>query len=103
MFRIVEPAGTRDGSKNISTRGEMRSVNGFPLESPGEAGRRRRYVAHLIKHFGETPLAAIDQAAIDAANNQAPINLGTLIPEGGAPGDQRGPRPGACKFRCIPS
>ncbi len=32
-----------------------------------EAGRRRRYVARLIKHFGETPLDQIDQAAIDAA------------------------------------
>jgi integrase len=32
-----------------------------------EAGRRRRYVAKLIKHFGETPLDQIDQAAIDAA------------------------------------
>lgn len=32
-----------------------------------EAGRRKRYVAKLIKHFGETPLAEIDQAAIDEA------------------------------------
>jgi integrase len=32
-----------------------------------EAGRRKRYVARLIKHFGETPLDQIDQAAIDAA------------------------------------
>jgi integrase len=32
-----------------------------------EAGRRARYVARLIKHFGATPLAEIDQAAIDAA------------------------------------
>ena len=32
-----------------------------------EAGRRPRYVARLIKHFGATPLADIDQAAIDAA------------------------------------
>jgi integrase len=32
-----------------------------------EAGRRKRYVAKLIKHFGETPLDHIDQAAIDAA------------------------------------
>lgn len=32
-----------------------------------EAGRRKRYVAGLIKHFGETPLDQIDQAAIDAA------------------------------------
>jgi integrase len=32
-----------------------------------EAGRRKRYVAKLIKHFGETPLDQIDQAAIDAA------------------------------------
>jgi integrase len=32
-----------------------------------EAGRRKRHVAKLIKHFGETPLAEIDQAAIDAA------------------------------------
>jgi integrase len=32
-----------------------------------EAGRRPRYVAKLIKHFGETPLSQIDQAAIDDA------------------------------------
>jgi integrase len=32
-----------------------------------EAGRRTRYVAKLIKYFGETPLGQIDQAAIDAA------------------------------------
>ena len=32
-----------------------------------EAGHRRKYVAKLIKHFGDTPLSAIDQAAIDAA------------------------------------
>jgi integrase len=32
-----------------------------------EAGRRKRYVAKLIKHFGETPLDQIDQGAIDAA------------------------------------
>jgi len=32
-----------------------------------EAGRRKRYVAKLIRYFGETPLAEIDQAAIDAA------------------------------------
>jgi integrase len=32
-----------------------------------EAGRRKRYVAKLIKHFGETPLDQIDQGAIDTA------------------------------------
>jgi len=32
-----------------------------------DAGGSRRYVAHLIKHFGETPLDEINQAAIDAA------------------------------------
>jgi integrase len=32
-----------------------------------ETGHRRRYVARLIKHFGETPLSDIDQNAIDAA------------------------------------
>ena len=32
-----------------------------------ELGRRRRYVANLIKHFGEMPLSEIDQGAIDAA------------------------------------
>lgn len=32
-----------------------------------EAGRRKRYVAKLIKHFGETSINRIDQAAIDAA------------------------------------
>ena len=32
-----------------------------------EAGRRSRYVARLIRHFGEKPLNEIDQAAIDTA------------------------------------
>lgn len=32
-----------------------------------EAGRRRRYVARLIKHFGETLLTDIDQPMIDKA------------------------------------
>jgi integrase len=32
-----------------------------------EAGRSPRYVARLVRHFGETPLVTIDQAAIDAA------------------------------------
>jgi integrase len=32
-----------------------------------EAGRRKRYVAALIKYFGETPLSEIDQEAIDRA------------------------------------
>lgn len=32
-----------------------------------EAGRSPRYVAKLIRHFGETLLSEIDQAAIDAA------------------------------------
>ncbi len=32
-----------------------------------EAGRRPRYVARLIRHFGETPLTEINQAATDAA------------------------------------
>lgn len=32
-----------------------------------EAGRRPRYVAKLIKYFGDTPLDEIDQAAIDQA------------------------------------
>ncbi|MGA7788165.1 MAG: tyrosine-type recombinase/integrase [Xanthobacteraceae bacterium] len=32
-----------------------------------ETGGSRRYVAPLIKHFGETPLSEIDQAAIDDA------------------------------------
>ena len=32
-----------------------------------EAGRRKRYVAKLIRHFGETPLSEIDQDAIDDA------------------------------------
>jgi integrase len=32
-----------------------------------QAGGARRYMAPLIKHFGETPLSAIDQDAIDAA------------------------------------
>lgn len=32
-----------------------------------EAGRRRRYVGPLIRHFGETPIGEIDQTAIDEA------------------------------------
>jgi integrase len=32
-----------------------------------EAGRSSRYVARLVRHFGETPLNEIDQAAIDKA------------------------------------
>lgn len=32
-----------------------------------ETGHPRRYIAPLIKHFGETPLSEIDQAAIDEA------------------------------------
>jgi integrase len=32
-----------------------------------EAGRSRRYVGNLIKHFGEMQISEIDQAAIDAA------------------------------------
>ncbi len=35
-----------------------------------EAGGSRRYVAGLIRHFGETPLPEIDQAAIDAAASE---------------------------------
>lgn len=31
-----------------------------------EAGRRPRYVARLAKHFGETPIATIDQAALES-------------------------------------
>ena len=38
-----------------------------------KAGRRRKYVGPLIKHFRETPLAEIDKAAIDAAG--AHVNL----------------------------
>jgi integrase len=41
-----------------------------------EAGRRKRYVARLIKHFGETPLDQIDQAAIDAAAASLHPNAG---------------------------
>jgi integrase len=49
-----------------------------------EAGRPARYVAPLIKHFGETPIAAIDQAAIDAAAvalvpNGTPMNRTRLV------------------------
>jgi hypothetical protein len=32
-----------------------------------KAGRRRKYLAPLIKHFRETPLAEIDKTAIEAA------------------------------------
>lgn len=32
-----------------------------------ESGRRRRFIARLIEHFGETPVSEIDQEAVDAA------------------------------------
>jgi integrase len=32
-----------------------------------KAGKRKRYITKLIKHFGETPASEIDQAAIDEA------------------------------------
>ena len=32
-----------------------------------QAGGERRYIASLIRHFGEVPIEAIDQAAVDAA------------------------------------
>ena len=51
--------------KQVATRGE-RTFLRAAVEYM-EAGRRARYVARLIKHFGATPLAEIDQAAIDAA------------------------------------
>jgi integrase len=49
-----------------------------------EAGRRRRYVARLIKHFAETPAMQIDQAAIDAAAiaicpDTTPANRNTAV------------------------
>ena len=46
-----------------------------------EAGRRKRYVAKLIKHFGETPLDQIDQAAIDAAAVALHPNAGNAHPQ----------------------
>jgi integrase len=48
-----------------------------------EAGRRRRYVAKLIKHFGETPLDQIDQAAIDAAAATLHPNAGNATRNAG--------------------
>jgi integrase len=57
-------------------RGEYNRPQAAPGEQPTflsaavaymQAGRPSRYVAKLIKHFGETPLGEIDQAAIDAA------------------------------------
>ena len=57
-------------------RGEYQKVNTAAPVAPTflsaaiaylEAGRRKRYVAKLIKYFGETPLDQIDQSAIDAA------------------------------------
>jgi integrase len=49
-----------------------------------EARRPARYVARLIKHFGETPIAEIDQAMIDAAAvavvpNGTPMNRTRLV------------------------
>lgn len=40
-----------------------------------KAGRPRRYVAKLIEHFKETPLAEIDQAAIDRAATELYPNV----------------------------
>ena len=40
-----------------------------------QAGGERRYVAPLIRHFGERPLPAVDQAAIDEAAS-------TILPNG---------------------
>jgi integrase len=40
-----------------------------------QAGGERRYVAPLIRHFRETPLSAVDQAAIDDAAR-------TILPNG---------------------
>ncbi|HLH95068.1 MAG TPA: tyrosine-type recombinase/integrase [Xanthobacteraceae bacterium] len=32
-----------------------------------KAGKRKRYIGKLVKHFGDTPISSIDQAAINAA------------------------------------
>ena len=40
-----------------------------------EAGKSARYVAPLIKHFGDTPLLEIDQAAIDEAASKLKSNV----------------------------
>ena len=40
------------------------------------AGGERRYCGPLVEHFGETPLAHIDQAAIDAAADALKPNAG---------------------------
>jgi integrase len=49
-----------------------------------ESGRRPRYVARLIRYFGETPLAEIDQGAIDKASvalhpNAKPVTRNTCV------------------------
>ena len=49
-----------------------------------EAGRPARYVAALIRYFGETKLSAIDQAAIDRAAvaikpNGTPVNRNAAV------------------------
>ncbi len=49
-----------------------------------ETGHRRRYVARLVKHFGEMPLAdfnqaVIDQAAIELHPNVTPCTRNTCV------------------------
>ena len=41
MFRIVVPEGTSDGSKYMSTSGEMWSADAFPLASTGKRSGNR--------------------------------------------------------------
>jgi integrase len=58
-------------------RGEYPPREAAPADAPPtflsaavaymEAGKRKKYVARLIKHFGAKPLAEINQAAIDEA------------------------------------
>lgn len=52
--------------KEAAPRGEQRTFLSAAIAYM-EAGKSPRYKAKLIKHFGQTPLTDIDQAAIDAA------------------------------------
>ncbi len=75
--RSVALKGLRKVEECIETHGQFPAPDAKP--DPGEptfisasiaymqAGGRRRYLAKLIKHFGETPLKDITQKAIDDA------------------------------------
>ena len=66
VLRGIERAIERGEYQAPTPAGEERTFLSAALAYL-EAGRRPRYVAKLIKHFGDTPLSEIGQAAIDDA------------------------------------